>query len=78
MEDTTMEYIPPYAAARKTECPKIDKRIKSLLEGGKRERELITQLNYPLPRRVKQVGMTTGGKVWEERGGAQINEYLFW
>ena len=32
-EDTTMRYCPPYAAARKTGCPKIDKRLKSPLEG---------------------------------------------
>ncbi len=38
----------------------------------------MTQSNYPPPRGVKLVGMTTGGKVQEERGGAQINEYLFW
>jgi hypothetical protein len=69
----TMKYIPIYAAARKTGRPKIDNRIISPLERGGRERELTKQMNYLLPRRVQQVGMTTGGKVWEERGGAQIN-----
>jgi hypothetical protein len=35
----TMRYCPPYAAARKTGCPKIDKRHKSPLEGkNKRKR----------------------------------------
>jgi hypothetical protein len=38
-EDKTMRYFPPYAAARKTGCPKLDKRLKSPLEGkSKRER----------------------------------------
>jgi len=38
-EDRTMRYCPPYAAARKTGRPKIDKRLKSPLEGkSKRKR----------------------------------------
>jgi hypothetical protein len=39
-EDRAMRYCPPYAAARKTGWPKIDKRIKSPLEGKKRERKM--------------------------------------
>jgi hypothetical protein len=38
-EDRTMRYCPPYAAARKTGRPKIDKRMKSPMEGkSKRKR----------------------------------------
>ena len=38
-EDRTMRYCPPYAAARKTGRPKLDKRLKSPLEGkSKRKR----------------------------------------
>ena len=38
-EDRTIRYCPPYVAARKTERPKIDKRVKSPLEGkNKRKR----------------------------------------
>ncbi len=62
----------------KPDAQKWANELKVPLKGGKRERELMTQFNYPPPRRVKQVGMTTGGKVWEERGGAQINGYWFW
>jgi hypothetical protein len=56
-----MRYCPPYASARKTGRPKLDKRLKVHWKGRVRGRE----------------GMTTRGK-WEERGGAQINEGLFW
>jgi hypothetical protein len=66
-----MRYIPPYAATRKPNAPKLTKELKE------RERELTKQLNYLLPRRDRQVGTTTGGNVWEERGGAQVNECLF-
>ena len=39
LEDRTMRYCPPYAAARKTGRPKIDKRQKNPLEGkNKRKR----------------------------------------
>ena len=39
LEDRTMRYCTPYAAARKTGRPKIDKRLKSPLEGkSKRKR----------------------------------------
>ena len=39
LEDRTMRYCPPYAAARKTGRPKLDKRLKSPLEGkSKRKR----------------------------------------
>ncbi len=63
----------------KPDARKWTNELKVPLKGGKRERELMTQLNYPPPRGVKLlVGMSTGGKVQEERGGAQINEYLFW
>ena len=34
LEDRTMRYCPPYAAARKAGCPKLDKRLKSPLKGG--------------------------------------------
>jgi hypothetical protein len=38
-EDRTMRYCPPYAAARKTGHPKLDKWLKSPLEGkSKRKR----------------------------------------
>jgi hypothetical protein len=34
-----MRYCPPYAASRKTGCPKLDKQLKSPLEGkNKRKR----------------------------------------
>jgi hypothetical protein len=36
-EDRAMRYCPPYAAARKTGWPKIDKIIKSPLEGNKKK-----------------------------------------
>ena len=62
----------------KPDAQKWTNELKVPLKGGKSERELMTQLNYPPPRGVKLVGMSTGGKVQEERGGAQINEYLFW
>ncbi len=39
LEDRTMRYCPPYAAARKAGRPKLDKRLKSPLEGkSKRKR----------------------------------------
>jgi hypothetical protein len=39
LEDGTMRYCPPYAAARKAGRPKLDKRLKSALEGkSKRKR----------------------------------------
>jgi hypothetical protein len=37
-EDTTMRYCPPYAAANKTGCPKIDKQIKSPHEGNNKRK----------------------------------------
>jgi hypothetical protein len=38
-EDRTMRYCPPYASARKTGRPNLDKRLKSPLEGkSKRKR----------------------------------------
>ena len=39
LEDRTMRYCPPYAAARKTGRPKLDKQLKSPLKGkSKRKR----------------------------------------
>jgi hypothetical protein len=44
LEDRTMRYCPPYAAARKTGRPKIDKRHKSPLEGkNKRKRGAVNK-----------------------------------
>ncbi len=67
LEDRTMRYCPPYAAAKKTGRPKLDKRLKSPLEGkNKWKRGDVNK------------GMSTRGKrEEEERGGAQINECLF-
>ncbi len=62
----------------KPDAQKWTNELKVPLKGGKRERELTTKLNYPPPRGVNLVVITTGGKVQEERGGAQINDYLFW
>ena len=39
-EDRAMRYCPPPAAARKTGWPKIDKRIKSPLEGNKKKKKM--------------------------------------
>ena len=39
-DDRAMRDCPPYSTARKTGCPKIDKRIKGPLEGNKRESAL--------------------------------------
>jgi hypothetical protein len=39
-EDRAMTYCPPYAATRKTGRPKIDKRIKSPLEGNKKREKM--------------------------------------
>ena len=47
-EDRTMRYCPPYAAARKTGRPKIDKRLKSPLEGKKKRKRAAETTGHPL------------------------------
>ena len=41
-DDAAMRYCPPYAAAKKTGRPKIDKRIKSPLEGTKKRKSIVS------------------------------------
>jgi hypothetical protein len=65
-EDRGMRYCPPYAAARKTGRPKIDKRIKSQLEGSKKRKENERVDDLPLPKNDKRVG-----KRGEKGGGGK-------
>jgi hypothetical protein len=60
-EDKVMRYCPPYAAARKTGRPKIDKRTKSPLEGNKKRKKNERVDDLPLPKKDKHVG-ERGGK----------------
>ncbi len=78
MADTTLKYIPPYAAARKVGRPKMGKRIKSPLQGGKKRKRIDDTVELPTTKRSTISGDDNRGKEQEERGGAQINEYLFW
>ncbi len=41
-EDSAMRYCPPYAAAKKAGRLKIDKCIKSLLEGKKKRKSIVS------------------------------------
>ena len=61
-EDTTMKYIPPYAAARKTGCPKTDKRIKSPLEGGNKRKRIDHTVELPTTKKSKTSGDDNRGK----------------
>jgi hypothetical protein len=61
LEDRAMRYCPPYAAARKTGWPKIDKRIKSPLEGNKKRKKNERADDLPPPKKVKRIGKR-GGK----------------
>jgi hypothetical protein len=60
-EDRAMRYCPPYAATRKTRRPKIDKRIKSPLEGNKKRKKNERVDDLPPPKKDKCVGKR-GGK----------------
>ncbi len=64
-EDRAMRYCPPYAAPRKTEWLKIDKRIKSPLEVNKKRKKNERVDDLPAPKKGKHVGKR-GGK-----GGAR-------
>ncbi len=60
-----MRYCPPYAAARKTGRPKIDKRMKSPLEGNKKRKKNERVDDLPpskKDKRVKRGGKSGGGK----------------
>ncbi len=65
-EDRAMRYCLPYAAARMTGRPKIDKRIKSPLEGNKKRKKNVRVDDLPLPKKDKHVdkrgGKGGGGK----------------
>jgi hypothetical protein len=60
--DTTLKYIPPYAAARKAGRPKMDKRIKSPLEGGKKRKRIDDTVELPTTKRSKISGDDNRGK----------------
>jgi hypothetical protein len=57
-----MKYIHPYAAARKTGCLKMDKQIKSPLEGGKKRKRIDDTVQLSTTKRSKTSGDDNGGK----------------
>ncbi len=57
-----MKYIPPYAAARKAERPKMDEQIKSPLEGGKKRKRIDDTVELPTTKRSKISGDDNRGK----------------
>jgi hypothetical protein len=57
-----MKYIPPYSVARKTGCPKMDKQIKSPLEGGKKRKRIDDTVELPTTKRSKISGDDNRGK----------------
>ncbi len=59
--DRALRYCSPYAAARKIGRPKIDKRIKSPLEGNKKRKKNERVDDLPPPKKDKRVGKR-GGK----------------
>ncbi len=61
-EDRTMRYIPPYAAARKTGRPKIDKLIKSALKGGEKIKRIDIPVELPTAKKSKRSGDENRGK----------------
>ncbi len=60
--DTTLKYIPPYAAARKAGCPKMDKPNKSPLEGGGKRKGMDDTVELPTTKRSKISGDVNRGK----------------
>ena len=61
-EDKTMKYFPPYAAARKTRCPKIDKQTKSPLEGREKRKRIDQTVELPTAKKSKTSGDDNRGK----------------
>ena len=57
-----MKYIPPYAAAKKARRPKMDKRIKSPLEGGKKRKRIDDTVELPTAKKSKRSGDENRGK----------------
>ena len=60
--NTTLKYIPPYAAARKAGRPKMDKRIKSPLEGGKKRKRIDDTVQLPTTKKSKTSGDDNRGE----------------
>ena len=61
-ENTTMKYIPPYAASRKTGRLKMGKRIKCPLEGGGKRKRIDDTVELPTTKRSKISGDDNRGK----------------
>ena len=60
--DTTLKYIPPYAATRKAGRSKMDKQIKSPLERGKKRKRIDDTVELPTTKRSKNSGDVNRGK----------------